>query len=75
MSTCKNCTNPLPNAAGYCPACGQSTRELSRPWTEVLRESLTESFEASVRASQRTQLLLDAVWQSALENESSLDLR
>jgi len=26
-------------------------------------------FEASVRASERTQLLLDAVWQSALENQ------
>jgi hypothetical protein len=28
-----------------------------------------EWFEASVRASERTQLLLDAVWNSALQNE------
>jgi len=34
-----------------------------------------ESFEASVRASERTQLLLDAVWKSALENEGGLGLR
>jgi predicted dehydrogenase len=29
----------------------------------------SELFEASIRASERTQLLLDAVWSSALENE------
>ena len=32
-------------------------------------------FEASVLASERTQLLLDAVWQSALENRDQMKTR
>ena len=31
----------------------------------------SERFEASVRASERTQALLDAIWNSAIENEST----
>jgi hypothetical protein len=58
VSTCKNCTEPLPGTAGYCPACGQSTRELSRPWTTVLRESLTEMFDFDGRMLVSLRLLL-----------------
>lgn len=42
---CKNCSKTLPAEARFCPACGQSVRELSRPWAEVFRELLDELFD------------------------------
>lgn len=43
--TCTNCSNPLPGQADFCPACGQSTKVIKRPWRDVLGELLTELFD------------------------------
>jgi hypothetical protein len=58
LSDCKNCSQALPPSANFCPACGQSVRVLSRPWTEVLRELLDELFDFDGRMFVSLQLLL-----------------
>lgn len=55
---CKNCSNSLPAEARFCPACGQSLRELSRPWAEVFRELLDELFDFDGRMFTSLQCLL-----------------
>ena len=58
MNNCKNCTQALPDGAGFCPACGQSTRVFTRPWTEVFRELLSELFDLDGRMLVSFRLLL-----------------
>lgn len=48
----------MPEAARYCPACGQSILELQRPWTEVLRELLEELLDFDSRMFVSAQLLM-----------------
>jgi hypothetical protein len=49
VSDCRNCDSPLPADARFCPACGQSVRDFSRPWAAVLRELLDELFDVDGR--------------------------
>lgn len=58
MSDCKNCSLALPEAAKYCPACGQSVLTLQRPWTEVIRELLEELLDIDGRMFVSAQLLM-----------------
>lgn len=58
MSNCKNCNDPLPLSAKFCPACGQSVRLLTRPWFEVIRELLDELFDFDGRMFISLHLLL-----------------
>ena len=55
---CKNCNGMLPPRAEFCPACGQSVKEFSRPWFEFVRESITELFDFDGRMLQSLRLLL-----------------
>jgi hypothetical protein len=55
---CKNCSKTLPTEARFCPACGQSVRELSRPWAEVFRELLDELFDFDGRMFTSLQYLI-----------------
>ena len=55
---CKNCSEALPGQAAYCPACGQSVKEMARPWLEVVRELLTELFDFDGRMLVSLRLLL-----------------
>jgi hypothetical protein len=55
---CKNCSEALPGQAVYCPACGQSVKEMARPWLEVVRELLTELFDFDGRMLVSLRLLL-----------------
>jgi len=57
-TTCSNCSETLPAGARYCPACGQSLIELSRPWTELARELLEELFDFDGRMFISMKLLL-----------------
>ena len=57
-SSCKNCTKSLPGQAAYCPACGQSVKEMNRPWLRVFRELLTELFDFDGRMLVSLRLLL-----------------
>ena len=57
-SGCKNCNKPLPGQAAYCPACGQSVKEMARPWLKVLRELVTELFDFDGRMLVSLRLLL-----------------
>jgi len=56
--SCKNCHQPLPGQAAYCPTCGQSVKEITRPWLEVFRELLTELFDFDGRMLLSLRLLL-----------------
>lgn len=58
MINCSNCAENLPDGAGFCPACGQSTRVFTRPWTEVFRELLSELFDLDGRMLGSLRLLL-----------------
>jgi hypothetical protein len=58
MNNCRNCASTLPDGAGFCPACGQSTRAFNRPWTEVFRELMTELFDMDGRMLVSLRLLL-----------------
>ena len=42
---CRNCGTSLPGGAAYCPDCGQSVKEYSRPWLEMARELLVEALD------------------------------
>ena len=55
---CKNCSETLPTEARFCPVCGQSVRELSRPWAEVFRELLDELFDFDGRMFTSLQYLI-----------------
>ena len=58
MADCLNCGQALTERARYCPACGQSTRILRRPWLQALREVLDELFDFDGRMLQSLRLLL-----------------
>ena len=58
MTCCKNCSEALPDGAGFCPACGQSTRVFTRPWGEVFRELLGGLFDFDGRMLMSLRLLL-----------------
>lgn len=58
MSPCKNCDQPLPESARYCPSCGQSTRLFNRPWSEVIRELAAEILDFDGRMLVSLRLLL-----------------
>lgn len=55
---CKNCEGPLTAHAGFCPSCGQSVKEISRPWLEFVREMLTELLDFDGRMLRSMKLLL-----------------
>lgn len=55
---CRNCGTSLPAGAGFCPACGQSVREVSRPWLGFAREALDEMFDLDGRMMRTMRLLL-----------------
>jgi hypothetical protein len=58
MTDCRNCAETLPDGAGFCSACGQSTRVFTRPWLEVSRELLSELFDFDGRMLVSLRLLL-----------------
>jgi hypothetical protein len=58
MTDCRNCAETLPDGAGFCSACGQSTRVFTRPWLEVSRELLSELFDLDGRMLVSLRLLL-----------------
>ena len=49
MNQCKNCDTPL--EATFCPRCGQKNVDLERPFFELLRELLFETFDIDGRAA------------------------
>jgi len=55
---CKNCGEPLAAQAGFCSSCGQSVKEVSRPWLEFAREMLTELLDFDGRMLKSMRLLL-----------------
>jgi hypothetical protein len=57
VTACKNCGEELPRAARFCFACGQSTRVLTRPWREVVRDLLDELFDLDGRMLTSLRLL------------------
>ena len=48
----------MPAEAAYCPACGQSAREISRPWLEMARELAIEIMDVDGRMFRSLSLLL-----------------
>jgi hypothetical protein len=48
----------LPESAGFCPACGQSVKEFSRPWLEIAGELLVETLDFDGRMFHSFRLLL-----------------
>jgi hypothetical protein len=58
-SNCNNCSESMPSGARFCPACGQSVKEVSRPWTEFARETLAElaDFDGRMLVSMRLLLM------------------
>lgn len=57
-ATCKNCENPIPESGKFCPVCGQSVKEFSRPWLEAGRELVSELFDVDGRMLVSLRLLL-----------------
>lgn len=57
-SICNNCSEGLPTEAMFCPGCGQSVKEISRPWTEFVREILAELVDVDGRMLVSMRLLL-----------------
>ena len=57
-SRCKNCEGPLTARADFCPSCGQSVKEISRPWFEFAREMLAELIDFDGRMLHSMRLLL-----------------
>lgn len=57
-SNCNNCSEGLPTEARFCPGCGQSVKEISRPWTEFVREILAELVDVDGRMLVSMRLLL-----------------
>jgi hypothetical protein len=58
LTHCRNCGELLPGAAGFCPACGQSVKQYSRPWLEIGRELIVEAFDFDGRMMRSIRLLL-----------------
>lgn len=56
--SCKNCGTHLPEQADFCPSCGQSVKEVSRPWLEFARETLDELFDFDGRMLVSMRMLL-----------------
>ena len=56
--SCKNCDQALPAQAAFCPTCGQSVKQIDRPWLAALRELLTELFDFDGRMSLSFRLLM-----------------
>jgi len=56
--SCVNCNHPLPDGTGFCPSCGQSVKEISRPWFEFVREMLTELMDFDGRMLTSLRLLM-----------------
>jgi len=48
----------MPGQAAYCPACGQSVKEMARPWLQVIRELIAELFDFDGRMLVSLRLLL-----------------
>ena len=57
-ANCSNCHRALPAKAVFCPDCGQSIKEITRPWLEIAREMLTELFDFDGRMLISLRLLL-----------------
>ena len=57
-SNCKNCDKPLPGQAEFCPACGQSIKVVTRPWSEVFHELVKELFDFDGRMFVSLRLLM-----------------
>lgn len=57
-TSCKNCDETLPPGSGFCPACGQSVKTVSRPWLEFARETLLELADFDGRMLISLRLLL-----------------
>ena len=57
-SSCNNCDSQLPAGAHFCPACGQSIKESSRPWLEFIRDTLTELLDFDGRMLVSMRMLL-----------------
>jgi hypothetical protein len=55
---CANCKKPLPEQATYCPVCGQSVKEITRPWRDAFRELLTELLDFDGRMLRSLRLLM-----------------
>lgn len=55
---CKNCDHPLSDEARFCEACGQSVKEYSRPWLEIIREVLEETLDWDGRMFHSVSLLM-----------------
>jgi hypothetical protein len=55
---CKNCEGLLTAQAGFCPSCGQSVKEITRPWLEFAREMLAELLDFDGRMLRSMRLLL-----------------
>jgi hypothetical protein len=60
MSTgnCKNCDRQLPGQAEYCPVCGQSVKEINRPWLVAGKELLSDLLDIDGRMLKSFRLLL-----------------
>lgn len=55
---CKNCEHALSADARFCDACGQSVKEFSRPWLEIVREVVRETLDLDGRMFQSLVLLM-----------------
>jgi hypothetical protein len=55
---CKNCGHALSADARFCDACGQSVKQFSRPWLEIVREVVEETLDLDGRMFQSLILLM-----------------
>ncbi len=55
---CANCREVLPEQATYCPVCGQSVKEITRPWRDAFRELLAELLDFDGRMLLSLRLLM-----------------
>jgi len=55
---CKNCDHRLSADSRFCDSCGQSVREISRPWLELSRELLAETLDWDGRMFRSIGLLM-----------------
>jgi hypothetical protein len=57
-ASCKNCNESLTARSDFCPSCGQSVKEVSRPWLEFARDMLAELLDFDGRMLRSMRLLL-----------------